>query len=281
MNKDIAATSSVLGNISQYTNRIISTAAGHKYLASKSPMKFSLGNGTYDFYWGSTANAAKYAMYLITAYEETQDEAYLNEAYKEMDYIMGRNGTGYSYITGHGDNPSKFPHHRPSTNDGITAPWPGMLVGGPNTNVSLEKTGDLTSCYDYKTDKYPAENYIDATCSYSANEVAINWNAPLVFVVNALQNYETPEQTLDTAEESVKETIKHDVIAYPNPTGGVVNLKASKDLKIKTVVVYNASGQLVKSSDTDSVDLSGQPSGVYYLRISTDDEIFNQKVIKK
>jgi len=29
-------------------------------------------------------------------------------------------------------------------------------------------------------------SYVDMECSYSTNEIAINWNAPLAFLVNAI-----------------------------------------------------------------------------------------------
>jgi endoglucanase len=35
--------------------------------------------------------------------------------------------------------------------------------------------------------KLPALSYLDNMCSYASSEVAINWNAPLVYVTAALQ----------------------------------------------------------------------------------------------
>jgi endoglucanase len=37
------------------------------------------------------------------------------------------------------------------------------------------------------TSRQPALSYLDHFCSYASNEVAINWNAPLVYVAAALQ----------------------------------------------------------------------------------------------
>jgi endoglucanase len=52
-------------------------------------------------------------------------------------------------------------------------------VGGPNTIV-------LNDCPDFTRSKYPAKSYNDALCSYSTNEIAINWNAPLFFVLGSM-----------------------------------------------------------------------------------------------
>lgn len=69
-------------------------------------------------------------------------------------------------------------------------------------------------------------------------------------------------------------------IAYPTVTTGEVNVKANE---IATVEVYNLAGALVKTvkgngESTVSVDLAGQASGVYMLRINGTQVA---KVIKK
>ncbi len=70
-----------------------------------------------------------------------------------------------------------FPHHRISAADGIVAPIPGMLVGGPHS-------GRQDGCSYAHLE--PARSYLDDWCSFSTNEVTINWNAPLVYVLGAL-----------------------------------------------------------------------------------------------
>jgi hypothetical protein len=57
---------------------------------------------------------------------------------------------------------------------------PGFLVGGPHTGGE-----DTAYCENY-VDK-PATSWIDKYCSSATNEVAINWNAPLAYCVNALE----------------------------------------------------------------------------------------------
>ena len=57
---------------------------------------------------------------------------YLDHALTNLDYLLGRNATGYSFVTGFGDKTPLHPHHRPSEADGVTAPVPGLLSGGPN-----------------------------------------------------------------------------------------------------------------------------------------------------
>ncbi len=99
-----------------------------------------------------------------------------------MDYVLGRNPTGYSYVTGFGERPPMHIHHRPSAADGIVEPVPGFLAGGPHSGQQ-----DAADCpVPYPSDK-PAKSYLDHWCSYASNEITINWNAPLIYVSGALE----------------------------------------------------------------------------------------------
>ncbi|MCI0487868.1 MAG: glycoside hydrolase family 9 protein, partial [Blastocatellia bacterium] len=55
-------------------------------------------------------------------------------------------------------------------------PWPGLLSGGPNRSRQDEAMRRLP-------DLPPAKMYLDEEPSYATNENAINWNAPLVFLL--------------------------------------------------------------------------------------------------
>lgn len=138
-----------------------------------------MGQGARDFVWGSSSVALNQGIVLINAYLVSRNKKYLTHAISNLDYIMGRNATGYCFITGIGYKSTLRPHHRPSVADGIDEPVPGLLAGGPNP-------GRQDRCAGYPS-SMPAESYLDHDCSYASNEIAINWNAPLVYVANALE----------------------------------------------------------------------------------------------
>ncbi|HEY7884178.1 MAG TPA: glycoside hydrolase family 9 protein, partial [Cellvibrionaceae bacterium] len=133
-----------------------------------------------DFVWGSNGGAMNRAMMLLQAYRLTDNDAYLNAAQDLLDYVLGRNPTDYSYVTGFGERPPMEIHHRQSAADDVHDPVPGFLAGGPHS-------GQQDDC-DYPSN-LPAKSYVDHWCSYSTNEVTINWNAPLVYVTGALEVY--------------------------------------------------------------------------------------------
>jgi len=143
-----------------------------------------MGGAAADFVWGSNSVAANQGIALVVAYRLTGDRSYLRHALSNLDYLLGRNATGYSFVTGFGARTPLHPHHRPSEADGIDAPVPGLLVGGPNP-------GRQDGCVYPAT--APDKAYVDDVCAYASNEVAINWNAPLVYLAAALEalQYET------------------------------------------------------------------------------------------
>ena len=136
------------------------------------------GSSARDFNWGSNSSAANQGILLIQAFRLTKDKKYLDFALSNADYLLGRNATGYSFVTGFGKKTPMFPHHRQSTADGIADPVPGLLVGGPNR-------GKQDGC-KYSSD-IPDEVYLDAVCSYASNEIAINWNAPAAYLIGSLE----------------------------------------------------------------------------------------------
>jgi len=160
--------------------RIVELAAKLADAWNASPYRVALQND--DFIWGSNAVALNQALMLIQGYRLTGERRQLDAAQAALDYVLGRNATGSSMVTGFGERSPRHPHHRPSEADGVDAPVPGFLVGGPYANQ-----GDTKGCPLPYPSKAPAKSWLDHFCSYTTNEVAINWNAPLVYASAALQ----------------------------------------------------------------------------------------------
>lgn len=157
-------------------------AAADTLLARWKASPYRISMATSDFVWGSNAVILNQAMMLVQAYRITRRVEYLDAAQSALDYVMGRNGPGRSFVTGFGAPSPMHPHHRPSESDGIAAPVPGWLVGGPNPGQQ-----DRAGCSEPYPSALPALSYLDNMCSYASGEVAINWNAPLVYVTAAVQ----------------------------------------------------------------------------------------------
>lgn len=137
------------------------------------------GNSPRDFYWGCASTFCDQSVCFLYAFKLTGKAGYLKNAFRNVNYILGQNATGYCYVTGFGSKSPMFPHSRLCHSDGVVEPIPGLLVGGPNPghNDKAEVT--------YRS-SYPDESYEDVMPSYASNEIAINWNASLVAAVTWL-----------------------------------------------------------------------------------------------
>jgi endoglucanase len=137
-----------------------------------------MGGATRDFGWGSNSAAANQGMLLVNAWLLKKDRKYIEAALGNLDYLLGRNATGYCFITGLGSHSPLHPHHRPSVADGIQPPVPGLMVGGPNPGRQDRQHYPFTD---------PEIAYTDQDGAYASNEIAINWNAPLVYLAGAIE----------------------------------------------------------------------------------------------
>ncbi|MBT1685781.1 glycoside hydrolase family 9 protein [Dawidia soli] len=149
-----------------------------------------MGATAKDYIWGSSSVAANQGIALIQAYRLTQDQKYIAAALSNLDYLLGRNSTGYCFVTGFGSHSTQHPHHRPSIADGIRPPVPGLLAGGPNPGKQDKADG----CTYGPGTEAPDKAYLDHDCSYASNEIAINWNAPLAYLAVALEAYYAGEK---------------------------------------------------------------------------------------
>lgn len=139
------------------------------------------------FVWGSNSDMLDAALIFANAFEVTKDQKYMDLTIETFDYILGKNAVGYSFITGYGTKQPMNIHHRPSVADGIEAPYPGFVVGGPN--FRLQDKGSLAQAGLVYPSDLPAKAFIDAVPSFASNEIAINWNAPCVYLLGFFDAY--------------------------------------------------------------------------------------------
>lgn len=165
-------------DIDAQKNKLLRFADAYLPTIEQSAFHTVMGRSKSDFVWGSSSVAANEGIVLIKAYQLTKDKKYLDAALTNLDYLLGRNATGYCLVTGIGTYATMHPHHRPSVADGITEPVPGLLSGGPNPG----KQDHCTYAFSE-----PETTYSDTDCSYASNEIAINWNAPAVYLAAAIE----------------------------------------------------------------------------------------------
>ena len=130
--------------------------------------------------WGSTAPLLNRAMLIALAHDWTGEAKYRDGVVDVMDFILGRNPLDVSFVSGYGARPMQNPHHRfwaHSADPNYPPPPPGVISGGPNETASSDEMAAKL-----RGKCAPQTCWVDDIRAYSLNEVAINWNAPLVWV---------------------------------------------------------------------------------------------------
>ncbi len=130
-----------------------------------------------DYTRGSNMYSMTDSMLLIAAYKLFGCECYLDTAYEQLGYVLGKNPMGLCFVTGMGSDSVKRPHHRPSEADDIDEPVPGLLVCGPN-----KRSQDKFTQWNIPSEEFPAKCYYDIVYSFSTNEATIYCNSAAVFV---------------------------------------------------------------------------------------------------
>lgn len=137
-----------------------------------------------DYIWASVKEDVSRGQVLLFANEMSPKPEYVNTALDQLHYLFGRNATGYSYMTGSGTKTPLKPHNRIAASTGTYIP--GLVVGGPNKNGG-DPAIDLM-LKEAKAPIAPAKAYVDSIDSYATNEYAIDYTAPVLFVLAYFSN---------------------------------------------------------------------------------------------
>ncbi|BAZ46748.1 putative endoglucanase [Chondrocystis sp. NIES-4102] len=148
-----------------------------KWINGGGNIKYTSGGFAHRASWGSVPVTGS-AAFLAELYNDTvkQDSRYTKFATRQVDYILGDNPRGFSYMVGFGNNYPQRAHHRGSAGsvplDGSSTPNEhilyGAIVGGPG------------SADDY--------SHNDRRNDWITNEVGTSYNAPIASAL--IQQYD-------------------------------------------------------------------------------------------
>ncbi len=163
----------------QTVNKLLISIADN-YVAVTAREGYRVAMPPNGYAWGSNADLLNNAMVMAYAYRLTRDSRYLNSVTETADYALGRNGLNFSFVSDYGTDTLQHPHHRfwaDKPTLGYPIVPPGVIAGGPNAHPA-DPAAQVPEIASRPTSK----RYLDVLASYSTNEVAINWNAPLAWV---------------------------------------------------------------------------------------------------
>ncbi len=269
---DAAAKNNIKTSLINYCNQLYNTAGNDG---------FNVTLKTTDYNWGSNAVVLNNAVLLIIGYKLTGNMNFYNTALEQLNYILGTNINDYSYITDVGSKYPMHPHHRPSASDGIVEPVPGLMAGGPNHDLQDNVLNTL-----YNSSTPPARCYVDDQGSYASNEIAINWNAPLVFAAGYFSGTKNISD-LKSKTGSIPNNFRLGQ-NYPNPFNPqtIIPYKMKNSGNVR-FTIYNILGCRIfsktihgnRGNNSFVFNGAGLNSGIYFYQMKTDNYTASKKMI--
>ncbi len=225
-----------------------------------------------EFYWGSNNVIANQLSIIGLVYDFTGDDSYAQAVGFGVNYLLGQNALSNSYITGHGEKRSAQPHHRfwVGAKDS-SLPWapPGSLVGGPNVGLEDELSRNaLSGCEQSR----PQTCYLDDIKAWSTNEITVNWNSALAWVMAFWDDYAgngafAPQVSI--AQPTANQN-------FPSGADVVVKANASDEDGEVVAVRFYVDGQLQSEDFTAPYELvaTGLSDGLHSVTaIAEDDDV--------
>jgi endoglucanase len=130
--------------------------------------------------WGSNGRILSNLVVLSVAHELGGRAEHRAAAARGMDYLLGCNALGQSYVTGYGTDftrRQRVRHFAHALDPSFPAPPPGALAGGPTSKQHPGFPADPRL-----EGLAPQRCYLDEPTSETTNDVCIRWNAPLVWM---------------------------------------------------------------------------------------------------
>jgi hypothetical protein len=147
------------------------------------------------------------------------------------------------------------------------------LIAFSNTQGRLIN-GSTDPCYENASNSEGLFIHIEQEKTRLRQD-SVGWNKMLFALGNVF-----PEDTSTNISQIIAQKSK--IAVYPNPTAGKVNISTSDPANI---FIYDMNGVLIRkfemqtSGQMHAIELNGYKSGIYFITIRTQQEIYHEKVV--
>ena len=131
---------------------------------------------------------------------------------------------------------------------------------------------------------YTVVNATGATMSYDLTGLTPNTSYTFkAFATTASGTTYGAEKTFTTEPVGINNYEMNNVVVYPNPTKGTMQIQNSES-RIENVEVYDAYGKLLNvvnvNDNTAALDLSGYAAGTYFVKIMTENGMVTKRIVR-
>lgn len=147
-----------------------------------------------------------------------------------------------------------------------------VISANAQTFMNVHHTGGING---YDTDLIP-------TVTFTTTDVDVNG----VGAAYAMNNVSKITFGADLSTGINEELTNSSVVAYPNPTSGVITLNITDNTQGVVVNIYNVTGSLISTTTyngnvvNEKIDLSSYDNGIYMMIINNDNNVITKKIVK-
>ena len=132
---------------------------------------------------------------------------------------------------------------------------------------------------------YTVVNATGATMSYDLTGLTPNTSYTFkAFATTASGTTYGEEKTFTTEPVGINDYELSNVVVYPNPTKGMVQIQ-NAEFRIQNVEVYDAYGKMLNvvnvNGNAAAIDLTSYASGTYFVKIMTENGVVTKRVVKQ
>ncbi len=147
----------------------------------------------------------------------------------------------------------------------------------PTVSVTNNGTGVLTA-----TSGFVSYQWLDASGNIIPNAASAQYTSPQVggtFTVRVTDANGCSNTSAATVVVTVDEVAKSIFTVFPNPTKDIINVQGAN---VKMLQVFALDGKLVATyTNTNRIDISKLPAGIYNLNISTENKTESIQIVKE
>jgi hypothetical protein len=164
--------------------------------------------------------------------------------------------------------------------NGFTAVTDPMRYGYMYS-LPMDLTGCLNFAYTNNTENFPAD-FSNADLLSTTTLTDLNMTTTIITgVVSTMQAGTQCLVARMHSPQAEEEPGNKPILISPNPSNGKYNITLNEQID-NTITVYDVNGNEVTANiDYTSIDISNQPNGIYFVRISNDKGTETVKIVKQ